>query len=186
MDGDLVLLGSNLTGGAPSLLVQAAAWNDPVEVDAAWNVSAGTSALYARVRSLAAGQPVLPGTWSAQVKITSTFTVPGGGVRTVSQLSNQTPFTVTPGVATMVFGLGNLLTVTGTGFAPADRIDVVVADVKLKVAAVAGNPAAGEFSLTSATQLLLKLPAGLTVGSFVPVRILVSGAESRPLWVQVP
>jgi hypothetical protein len=183
VDGDLTLVGTGLTAGTPALLVRAASWDAPIEVDAAWGVSAGVDAIYARVRATASSTPVLPGMYSAQVKITADLVLPDGSHRAVAQLSNQTPFLVCPGVSKTTFAAG-VLTVDGTGFAPASATDVLIADVKL--ARVAASPSAGEFAVVSASQISLRLPASLPNGGFVPLRIIVNGAESAPEWVQVP
>jgi hypothetical protein len=59
-----------------------------------------------------------------------------------------------------------------------------IADVQL-VPGTAGSLAPGEFAVTSPTTIEMCLPSGAVPGGFLPVRVVVNGAESPPRWVQV-
>jgi hypothetical protein len=130
---------------------------------------------------------VLPGVYSAIVRVTRNLTLPDGTTRAVAETSNAAPFVVVPGVLKppLPDATGTFLA-SGSGFAPADAVDVFVGAIRLAVAANPLSLQPGEFVIQSSTQLKVRLPAGLTSGSTPPFRVLVAGAESMPQWVQVP
>jgi Pvc16 N-terminal domain len=183
---EFTLLGTGLTVGPATLLLRPGGADTPIEADEHWGLQVTVEGAFARARLTASGTPLLPGTFGASVRVSRVLQLPGGGTRVLPQTSNEVPLVIAPGIQTL--GAPNptgQFTITGTGFAPAEAVDLYASDAKL----VPGNAAAlapGEFAVQGATQIDARLPAGLPPNSFVPVRIIVSGSESPPAWVQAP
>jgi hypothetical protein len=187
---ELTLLGANLSGSSVALLVRTPTALDPVEADAGWGGVAGGDRFFATVRPTLNGATVLPGIYGAQVKVTRTFVGTDGVARDVSQVSNETPFMVVPDVISIgAVSATGVFTLTGNTFQdpgiPVGSVRTYIAS-SLLVAGVAGALNPGRFAILSATQIEMRIPSGLTSGSFAPVRIVVNGAESPPRWVTVP
>ena len=187
---ELVLVGVNLTGDRVSLLVRAPRWEEPVEADPGWGVAVSGDRLFATVRTTVGSDTVLPGTYSAAARVVRSFTGPQGTTQEVAQTSNETPFTVTPGVTAIsaVSPLG-VFTVTGGIFqdpelAP-ESVRAFIGDAQL-AAGTAGALGPGQFAVLDPTRIEVRLPAGLLSGAQLPVRILINGAESPPRWVAAP
>jgi hypothetical protein len=66
-----------------------------------------------------------------------------------------------------------------------DAVAVYVSDARLD-GGTAGALNPGEFAVLDAATIAVRLPAGLTPGEALPVRVFVNGAESPPWWVEVP
>jgi len=183
---EFTLLGTGLTAGPATLRLRAGGADTPMEADEQWGLQVTDEGAFARARLTASGTGVLPGTYGASITVSRVLQPPGGGPRTLSQSSNEVPLVIAPGIQTLgAPDPAGQFTMIGTGYAPAPAVDLYVGDARL----VPGNAAAlapGEFAVQSATQLVARLPAGLPSSSFVPVRIIVSGSESPPVWVQVP
>lgn len=186
---ELTLIGLNLAGDSVSLLIRASTWDAPIAVDPAWGVVAGTDRVFATPRTTASGTAVLPGIYSASVKITRQIARPDGTTGVIERLSNETPFTVVPAVTAIGVPVAEVFTVTGHTFQHVDllagAVEVYIADARLAPGA-AGSLQPAHFAITSPTAIEMRLPAGASPGSFLPVRVLVNGAESPPRWVQVP
>lgn len=187
---ELTLLGANLSGSSVALRVRTPTALDPVEADAGWGGVAGVDRFFASVRPTLNGATVLPGIHGAQVKVTRTFVGPDGIARDVSQVSNETPFMVVPDVISIgAVSATGVFTLTGNTFQdpgiPVGSVRTYIASSQL-VAGTAGALHPGEFAILSATQIEMRVPSGLASGSFVPVRIVINGAESPPRWVTVP
>jgi hypothetical protein len=185
--GELDLIGSGISGATATLSVRGPGWPSAVPVDATWGFVAASTGPFATVAPSAGGQAILPGIYSATVQTTRTLSLPDGSSRDVVETSNAAPFVVVPGVSPppVPDSTGTLL-VTGSGFAPADAVDVFVGAAKLAPAANPPTLAPGEFIVASSTQLQVRLPSGLASASTPPLRVIVSGAESTPQWVTVP
>lgn len=189
-DAEITLVGQNLTGDRVALLVRGADWPAAVEVDPAWGGVAASDRFFATVRDTVTGQAVLAGTYSATVKVVRTLASADGTPREIEQLTNATPFLVTPGVtAISAPAPTGIFTVTGETFQhaelPSSAVRAYIGDTQLSLGA-AGALGPGEYAILGPTQVEMRLPSGLTPGRFVPVRIVINGAESPPRWVQVP
>ena len=190
--GTVTFSGSGLSGGTIALLLRTARWDDPVEVDAAaWSVAATGTTLSASVQEQAdASNAVLPGVHAAIARLTVARELPDGTTRDFDHRSNESPFVILPRIdgATVPDASGEF-EVTGYVFqhADLDPADVLVYAGDMRLApGTAGALAAGEFAVTAATTVDVRLPAGLTSGNDVPVRVFVNRAESLPSWVTVP
>ncbi len=182
----LVLHGSGFAASPATLLIRAGAAADSSIADAAWNLKVkGDGTATAVVQAAASGTPITPGIYSAQLRVSTLLKQRDGSQRAVTSVSNQSPFSVSPGVSgtSAIDGTGHF-TISGTGFTPSAAVAVFLGEDALSAGTGPLNP--GEFSVTSATALAARLPAGLPSGAPVPLRIVVSGAESAPFWVTPP
>jgi hypothetical protein len=116
---------------------------------------------------------------------------PSGGTRPVVARSNVTPLAVAPAVLSIGAPTAQQrITVTGGRFDPAvltrdEDVEVWLgADRATRTTNVSTQ--AGEFRVLDDDNLELGLPAGLTSGDELPLRIVVRGIESAPRWVTVP
>lgn len=187
---EIRFLGTGLAGERIALLLRSAAWDDPVEADEGWGTAAAGNRVYATVRTSSGGRAILPGSYTAVVKVATQVPLPDGGTRTLELLSNQTPFLITPAISSV--GLPSptgVLTVTGATFQHPDllpsAVKVYVGDVQL-VPGAAGGLGPGQMAIVDATTLELRLPAGALPGRPLPLRVLVNGSESAPRWVAAP
>ncbi|MGY6634786.1 MAG: Pvc16 family protein [Alkalilacustris sp.] len=184
--GQVVFIGGNLAGGLLALRIEADGWDSPAVVGADWAVQRRDGEVRAVPAQLADGRPVPPGLYRARAQVTRSFTGGDGHPREVLALSNPVAFFVTPGVTGIAGPVGGVWTVTGQGFAPVggagDPAAVTILGQPL-TPAPGVDPAPGEFTVDSDTQLRLYPPADLPPGRPLPVRVLVRGASAPPLWV---
>jgi hypothetical protein len=186
---EMTFRGLNLGGEAVSLLIRAQGWRDAVALDAPWGVVAGGDQIFATTQTTAGARVVLPGPYTALVRVVRTVPLPAGSTKTVEQLSNQVPFTIVPAVNAFGPVAGGVFTVTGGIFQHPelgpDAVRAYLGEAQL-AAGTAGTLAPGEFAITGPTTLELRFPVAAVAGTFVPVRVVVNGAESLPQWIQVP
>jgi hypothetical protein len=187
--GQVVFHGADLTGDTVDLVIRHVSWAQAEVVDPmTWGVTSTGTALFATVNAFAGAQPVLPGIYVANARVTDTAKLPDGTTRTYSSFSNQVAFAVTPRIDQPVNFIAGLVTVNGTNFDPVvltgDQVQVFIAAERL--ARVVGAPAAGEFRVVDAATIVFRLPATIPPGSTVMLRIIVRGTESAPLWVTAP
>ncbi|WP_136656724.1 Pvc16 family protein [Nitratireductor sp. XY-223] len=181
--GELVLTGANFTGERVDLLLRGNGDDAPRVADAGWAIVAQPTRLSARVARTADGRIMLPGAYAASVRTGRTLSG-----RMITSRSNVTPIQITPAVDLVTDLGGGLFRIDGGLFADPD---IAPEDVEVHAAAEqltlsAGAPAAGEYQVVSADRIELQLPAGFTSGTDVPLRILVNGAETPPVFVRVP
>ncbi len=186
----VTLLGSSLSGYETHLLLRHPQWDDPVEADVAWNVSATANRVTAEVRKTASGQDVLPGVYDARVRVRMRRTAADGSLRTFDFLSNTSPFTITPRIDALTApDAQGVFTATGHVFQHPDlgpgAVEVYAGPDRL-AGGTAGSLSPGEVAVVDAATLEVRLPGGLASGASVPVRIVVAGAEAPPHWVAAP
>jgi hypothetical protein len=188
--GTVVFTGSGLSGARTSLLLWCERWQDPVEVDLSWGVTASANQLFATVQPTAGSEVTLPGVYSAVARVVTQRTLPDGRVREFAHASNRSPFVITPRIDTIsaILPTGEF-TVTGAVFehvaAPIEDIQVYVGDARL-AEGTAGGLAPAEYAVQDASTLDVRLPSGLVSGESLLFRVLVNGAESPPEWIVVP
>ena len=148
-------------------------------------------AVFATVQRTIGATVLLPGAYTASVRVSRSFPAPSGGTKQVDQSSNATPFMLVPAVTSFsaVDPLTGVFTLTGATFQDPRLVAGAVRGYIAGVALATGtsgslNP--GEMAITSAATIEMRLPAGLAAGRAVPVRVLVNGAESPPRWVTAP
>jgi len=183
--------GGALSGGSLVFLLRAPRAEAPTEVDpVAWGLTYTDSEARVEIQETAGAEDVLPGVHGAIVERRVTRAMPDGTLREVTHRSNEAPFTILPRIdAVSAPDASGIFTVTGHRFQHADlepnAVSVLVADGLLE-AGTAGSLAEGEFAVTGAGTIEVRLPTGLESGRTVPVRVFVNGAESLPRWVVVP
>ena len=190
--GQVTFLGSGLVGTSTELLLGSPRFADPVE--SGWTLVVRDEAITATIAPTTSGPDVLPGVYSASARVTRRLDTPSG-TRDFEQVSNVTPFVVSPTVGALPVPVGGALTVTGGVFQhpELDQRDVEVyvgASRLINKPPPATGPVpplvAGQFRATAASTLDVRLPAGLTSGQVLPFRVLVNGAESEPRWLTIP
>ncbi len=180
------LLGSGLAGGAATLLLRQVSSTTTLVADAGWQLQITAEGAIARTQTAASGTPIPPGLYAASIQVARQLTLPDGTIRVITQVSNEVPIAIAPGVSAV--GAPNpagQFTLTGIGFTPAAAVTMYLGADR----AQPGNPATlnpGEFAVISATSLLARLPAGTPSKAVVPVRVIVSGSEGPPNWVIAP
>jgi hypothetical protein len=185
-DQGFTLIGSAFTGNNVYLQIRRADWIAPVTVDAAWDVAITASRITATVRATTGGVDVLPGLYAASVRVERWRTVPSG-TRIVESSSNETPFAIAPRITGISApDAQGRFTVNGSIFQHPDllpeKVSVFVGAVKL-TPGNAANLQPGEFAVTNATTLAVRLPGGLTPGETLSFRLIINGAENAPQWV---
>lgn len=187
--------GADLSGGSTTLLINRSDWNQPQEVGLDWGVVAGADSIAAQVHPQAGAEDIVPGVYSAAVRVTRFRQMPDGSVRAFPQDSNEIPFTVAPQITNPAYNVAavavaNIVTVTGGIFQHADvlpenvRVIIGTEPVPLEPTVALTD---SHFEILSATQLRIRFPiVGLVSGLTLPLRVIVNGAENSPRWVQVP
>ncbi|HEY0737037.1 MAG TPA: DUF4255 domain-containing protein [Herpetosiphonaceae bacterium] len=188
-DQGFEVLGSAFTGNNVYLQIRRVDWAAPVTVDAGWNAAITASRITATVRTTADGTDILPGLYAASVRVERWRTVPSG-TRVVESSSNETPFAIAPRITVISApDAQGRFTVTGATFQHADlppeQVSVFVGAARL-TPGTAGSLQPGEFAVTATTTIAARLPAGLTPGESLSLRLIISGAESGPQWVVAP
>ena len=131
---------------------------------------------------------ILPGMYAAQIRVTRKFKLPNGDERAVEHLSNQFPFIVTPKIGHVSIPLADgKITITGGVFQDTDLPDTAV-QVYVGNQRYIKNSSGdrGTFDIVDSATLNLTLENGLTSGKYLPLRVIISGAESAPNWIKVP
>ena len=188
--GILHLDGSNLTGDRTTLLLNYADWPQPIEVNSlTWNLQATSESVQAEIQDTAGAQTLVPGTYRALVQVVRSRPTASGGTRDFSYLSNEAPFAISPRIDLIGVNVSGLVTIDGRLFQAAgilpEAIKVYVGDEQI-VLDTDGTLSAGEYEVVSPIQIRLQLPTGLTPGEWLPLRLIINGAESAPNWVQIP
>ncbi|MEO6669736.1 MAG: DUF4255 domain-containing protein [Ferruginibacter sp.] len=182
-----------------SLRLIQARWSEPVIASADWNITvSGTNHIMVTAREKAMLEKnntvvdVLPGVYTAEVVASRLMQLPNGLSKEFKNSSNQFPFTLSPRIENISALAGTKLTVTGYIFRYIDagvdildgRIEVYTGENKMvRVDGAIVNQ--GEYKVMSATTMEINLHAPLTRGMQIPLRILINGAESKPLWINV-
>lgn len=197
--GTIDFLGAGFSGENPTLLLAHGRWENPATAED-WEVSpAGQGLIRVTVKDQATNREinppapvtVLPGLYAARIKVTRRRTLPGGEIRQFEHISNQYPITVLPFIESVTES-GGLFTVTGNIFQHPELreedVQVYLGERRLERVAAPIQP--GEFRTLDGETLEFRLPAPVPdeweSGQFVPLRILINGAESPPNWVEVP
>ena len=184
--------GAGLAGDEVRLLLRSLRWMEPRQVDPAWSIGASDSFVRAAVQPLSDREEMLPGTYAASVQVVSLHILPDGQVRRLVQTSNETPFTITPYIESVDGpNADGLWTVRGRIFEhdelDARDLQVFVGAVRLTRAQSGnGDLHPGEFRVDSSNEIELHMPDDFTPDQHHPLRVIVSGAESAPRWIQVP
>lgn len=202
-ENGVTFTGVGLVGDEVELLLRSLRWLDPHPVDPAWGLVASENRVLAAVQPRVGTEVVLPGAYAASVRVVSLRTLPDGQVRRFTQTSNETPFTITPYIESVEEpDADGSFEIRGTLFQymeadpDGNEVDVLAGEnvqvftgaERLQRVTNGGGITieSGEFYVASASELQIRLPDGLVSGQHYPLRVMVSGAESAPRWIQVP
>jgi hypothetical protein len=196
------LRGTGLAGTSPALLIRHAAWAraglpERVEVDAAWSPVFAPDRVQADLQpQIIAGAhtlPVLPGHYTAAVRVVIGHHERLGARQPIVALSNEVAFAVAPHV-------------TGQGFADVaaneirvflaptfdlraaeldEAVELVVDGEVLPRVAELDDTGAPAFAVTGANELTVRPPFSLAAAGEHPLRVVVRGVESQPFWLEV-
>ncbi len=189
-DQPFSLFGSAFTGDRVHLQIRRADWDEPVTLDASWNVVVTGSRINAVVRTLIGSVTIVPGIYAASVRVERWRPTPSG-TRTLESTSNETPFAITPRIDNITAPdvQGNF-TVTGAIFQhpdiTADAVRVFAGESRLNIAANPPVLQPGEYTITNPATLQARLPGGSASGERLSFRLIIRGAESAPQWITVP
>lgn len=196
--GQVTFTGVGLAGDSNSLLLKNSRWDEAVEVDIAWRITATNDNVSIEVQESASEMDIIPGIYSSLVKVTRRRTLPGGEVREFDHISNECPFAITPHIESISApDAEHVITIEGYIFShddiPPESVQVYVGETRLeRVTADTLNP--GEFIVVvpepppenALAYIQLHLPEGLPSGQYLPLRIFVNGVESPPNWIEIP
>lgn len=191
--GLVVFLGTDVTGDRTTLILKSTQWQEPLEADFRWGVTAASDRVFATIQtsilSPTGEVAILPGIYTAAVRVTVQRPSPDGSTRSFEYTSNDIPFTITPRIESISLPVAGAVTITGHLFQhpdlSADAVQLFLGMERLAPGAVGSlNP--GEFAVVDAVTMQMHLPAGLNPGAVLPLRILVNGIESPPNWIVVP
>ena len=179
---EFTLQGHDLAGEATELALRGGPGGGERTADASWALSAQPTEVTAIARRTADAVAMLPGIYSASVRVLKTM-----HGRAHWRRSNETPIQLAPNI-TAITPAGSLFRVDGgvfddPGLAAGDR-QVFLGQALL--ALVAGAPGPGEYRIVDPTRIELAPPAGAASGADLPLRIIVNGAETPPRWIRVP
>jgi hypothetical protein len=200
-NGDIAFSGSGLSGARTSVLLRSSRWKHPVELDSSWDVSTSDAGITATIQPAitAASETfdVLPGVHSALVKVTTRRVLSDGSSRDFEHLSNEAPFLITPRLDAIADSyppdVAGVVEVNGWIFDYADPDDpeyqldlqVYIGDVRLdRAESTSLEP--GKFAVADAETLRFVRPSDLKSATPLPLRIVINGAESVPLWIPMP
>lgn len=198
--------GTGLSGNSPTLILSGGQLSAPVRTDA-WSVSATGSEVQAIVQTTAISTEnnsvvnIIPGVYAAKFQISRQIRLPNGDFRMVRYDSNRCPFTVTPSIdLPIASAVAGIYTITGsfyptnTSSSPEVEVYTGIYSLRRHVFHEDTDPdlSVGEFEIvdglnpTDSVQIRLIVHEDLTVGTLVPLRIFINGAESPPVWIIVP
>jgi hypothetical protein len=182
------LLGVNLSGDDTRCLIGNSRWDKPLAADLGWGVSATAERIIATVQEQIDAQDILPGIYTAKALVTEYRRMPDGSTRSFEKSSNETPFTITPRIDSIgAPDISGNVAVTGFRF---QHADIEASDVQVFLGSdplssgTSGSLNSGEYAITDASNLELRLAAG-TASGYLPFRLIINGAESPPSWIEV-
>jgi hypothetical protein len=190
---DFEIFGADLKGTRTEVLLTHPDFPDPVVLDAAWNVRATGSVVTVTAQPAAGAQAILPGIYGVMVRTVVRSKLPDGSVREFEAFSNQAAVAIAPRIVSLIFGVA-VGTITVDSFEPhaLQQNDLLLfAGTEKLTRTTTDPPPAGTYFTPSAPpsqtdRIRFRLPAGTPSGSFVPIRLVVRGAESAPRWEVAP
>ncbi len=187
----LQIEGNSLSGDSTGLLLSFPDWDEPQEIDAmAWAMQVSASRISVQVQDSLGGLDIVPGVYSAVVRVTKRRTAADGIERDFETLSNAAPFSISPRIDGLSAPTAaGEFTVSGRLFQhasiAAEALRIFVGETRL-LAGTAGALNPGEYAVTTPTSIDVRLPAGLAPGQSLYFRLQINNADSAPHWVSVP
>ncbi len=183
--------GTSFTSETTALLLNFPEWSEPLEADPiAWSLQVSGERITAQVQETIGTVSLVPGIYSANIRVMKRRTGSDGVEREFESLSNAAPFMISP----RIDGLSGPtaagdFTITGNLFQHAsilaDAVLLFVGGTRL-VVGIASALAPGEFAITGPTTIDARLPSGLTSGQSIYFRLQINNADSAPNWITVP
>ena len=182
-------LGVNLSSDDTRLVINNSRWSEPMTADLSWGAIAIDERALATIQEQIDGEDIIPGIYTAKVLTRESRIMPDGSTRWFNQSSNETPFTITPRMNDEVVtpNPSGLVTIQGYIFehTEIEEEDIqVFLGTELLPEGTTGSLNPGEYAVIDATHIELQLPTGLAVG-YIPFRLIIHGAESPPIWVNI-
>ena len=188
------LTGFDLFGDATEVLLQHFGWPDRKRADPTWGVLATDDRISFTIQERVDGRPITPGLYSARARVIKRRTMPDGSTRDFGFVSNDTPFTISARIDSVVMA-ADLGTIRGYVFTnpdpaapplPPDAIQlciggVILTEVPPEPPVVALAP--GQFRVVDESTIDFRLPPEAVPGRPVSVRLFVLGAESPAQWI---
>ncbi len=147
-------------------------------------------------------QTVIPGIYSACIKVKKQKTLSDGSVIESEHLSNECPFTITPVIDNaqnniLQIPANKILKINGYLFPKEEangqlypKLNILIGNTKLTGIKSTQQLGDWEFKVifdnaTQATSIQLKISGNISPNTILPIRIFVNGAESSPNWIKV-
>lgn len=181
------VFGADLRGDRTVLFLNHRDFAEPVEADAAWNVTSDGGALTATARAAAGAQAVVPGIYGVLVRTTARRSMSDGSQRDFDLWSNEAPLAISPSITGVAFAAGvGTITLDGFDANALPQNDVSLFAGATRLMRVNAAPADGQFRTVAPNLIRFRLPAGTVPGTLVPLRLIVRSAESAPRWETAP
>jgi len=187
------LLGANLKGNETYMVLNNSEWNNGVTADMHWGVISTNEKIIATTQNQIDGTDIIPGIYTAKAMLKENRTMPDGSTRTITNISNETPFTITPRIDNenriVTQETDGTFIVKGFRFQHYDikpeDVEVYIGINRLKWREPGTSLKPGEYDIEDENKLTFRLPTG-TASGFMPFRLIIKGAASAPAWVEVP
>jgi hypothetical protein len=196
-DSIISFYGAGFEGDSVSLRLFNPRFKEPVIAGSDWAITvSGSNSINVTVREKAILErnnipvDILPGVYSAQAIVKKNIHLTNGQTKELKISSNQFPFIVVPRIDTLGALVGTSIKITGYKFQHIvsgndvlkDSIEVYLGENRM----IRSNAAAivpGEFKIIDPSTMKINIPGPFNPGMQIPLRILIEGAESRPLWI---
>jgi hypothetical protein len=205
---EVLFTGTGFSGDKTDLTLKNKQWTDEVSVDPSWELTVSDKGVSIKAQKSitdAEGNivQILPGIYSAVVKITKKISQSEGSLIELENQSNECPFIISPAIespADNIFQVpaNSTLTIPGYEF-PEEKakeplfpaLDIYIGNRKLTGIKSSDALGAGEFkvvlnNVTNKKEINLKLPGNLDPAIvYFQLRIIINGAESSPNWIKI-
>lgn len=193
-DDAFSFFGDSFSGDQIDMVLYHADLKNPIETDGSWQlnltpqnilaVTIGRTGIQKDPDDNPVVVDVLPGIYSAQIKVRRNKTLHDGTTKDFFYSSNQFPFTLAPKIDAVADQGNGIINVTGEIF---EHIDYKEEDLVLYLGEkeLKKDNALPEdtYRIVSASTIEIHLDSNLATGLFLPLRILIRGAESAPSWI---
>jgi len=202
---EMVFRGSGFSGDRKTLMVRNVKMEESCPLGASWEqrITENEASVKVQESLITEGGeevPVTPGLYLACMKITKTMVAGDGSNHEIVQFSNESPYMITPRIDNAVDNIFKVptdtdKTITVNGYLFPEEagkepifpaLSVYVGNVRLT--GIKKNQALnpGEFRIPDSNTLQLLMPEITDPGfRYLPLRIVVNGAESPPNWIKV-
>lgn len=200
----VVFLGTGFEGGTAELLIKNTKWDKFYPVDDTWGLIFSAKGACMNVQKTITddnGNPItiLPGIYSATIRVKKQITIPGGQLREIEHMSNECPFMISPIIDNAIENIfivpvtvDKTIIIKGYIFLAEEAnepfypsLNVYVGNMKLRGIKSTQALTAGDFKVDG-SEIKLLIPTGLDPAfTYFPLRIFINGAETSPNWIKV-